>query len=92
MRQSGYSNSTEQEIISLHRVIAKKVRALREEQGMTQLNLALEIGIGSVAFYSNCENCRYGKHFNIEHLYKIAKALNVQIWELIPSMEEIGVI
>ncbi|MCI7075905.1 helix-turn-helix transcriptional regulator, partial [Campylobacter sp.] len=54
----------------------------RENAGISQLDLALEIGIKSVAFYSNCENLRYGKHFNLEHIYKIAKALNIDIKEL----------
>jgi transcriptional regulator with XRE-family HTH domain len=51
----------------------------RKKSNMSQLDLALEIGIKSVAFYSNCENCKYDKHFNLEHLYKIAKALKINI-------------
>ena len=58
------------------------MRKFRESAGISQLDLALEIGIKSVAFYSNCENLRYGKHFNLEHIYKISKALNVNIKEL----------
>jgi len=48
---------------------------------MSQLDLALKLGIKSIAFYSNCENLLYNKHFNLEHLYKISKALNVDICE-----------
>lgn len=58
------------------------MRKFRESTGISQLDLALEIGIKSVAFYSNCENLRYGKHFNLEHIYKISKALNINIKEL----------
>ena len=58
------------------------MRKFRESAGILQLDLALEIGIKSVAFYSNCENLRYGKHFNLEHIYKISKALNINIKEL----------
>ena len=41
--------------------------------------MALSIDIKSVAFYSNCENNKYNKHFNLEHLYKICKVLNLDI-------------
>lgn len=58
------------------------MRKFRESAGISQLDLALEIGIKSVAFYSNCENLRYGKHFNLEHIYKISKTLNINIKEL----------
>ena len=58
------------------------MRKFRESAGISQLDLAIEIGIKSVAFYSNCENLRYGKHFNLEHIYKISKALNINIKEL----------
>lgn len=46
---------------------------------MSQLELALTIGMKSGAFFGNAENNINGKHFNIEHIYKIAKALDVPI-------------
>jgi len=76
-----FGNATQEEIIAFHKRVSGKIRSLREERGISQLDLALEIGIKSVAFYSNCENNRYGKHFNLEHCYKIAKALQVDIRE-----------
>ena len=74
-----FSNASSEEILCFHKRVSAKIRALREERGISQLDLALDIGIKSVAFYSNCENNRYGKHFNLEHCYKIAKSLNVDI-------------
>jgi len=74
-----FSNSSEDEIKSFYKNISKRVRYYREHKNITQLDLALEIGIKSVAFYSNCENNKYNKHFNLEHLYKIAKALQIDI-------------
>jgi len=76
-----FSNSTEDEINEFYKQISIKIRNIREENNITQLDLALDIGIKSVAFYSNCENNRYDKHFNLEHLYKISKALDVNICE-----------
>jgi len=78
-----FSNTTNEEIEEFYTEISKKVKLLRENRKLTQLDLALDIGIKSVAFYSNCENNRYNKHFNLEHLYKIAKSLEINICELI---------
>jgi transcriptional regulator with XRE-family HTH domain len=78
-----FSNATNEEIGEFYTIISKKIKLLREKNNLTQLDLALDIGIKSVAFYSNCENNRYNKHFNLEHLYKIAKSLKVDICELI---------
>ena len=77
-----FGNAERDEIARFYSNIARNVRILRESKGISQLDLALEIGIKSVAFYSNCECNRYGKHFNLEHIYKLAKALQVPIVEL----------
>lgn len=74
-----FSNISKDEIEEYYKSISLKVRYFREKKNMTQLDLALDIGIKSVAFYSNCENNKYGKHFNLEHLCKIAKALDMNI-------------
>lgn len=79
INNKAFSNITKEEIDIFYQTISMNVRRLREQKGVSQLDLALEIGIKSIAFYSNCENNRYGKHFNLEHLYKIAKALQVSI-------------
>lgn len=85
MEKSNFSNSTKDEINIFYKKISQNVKKHRKLQNITQLDLALDIGIKSVAFYSNCENCKYGKHFNLEHLYNIAKSLNVNIEEFIKS-------
>ncbi len=79
--ETDFSNSTKEEIKKFYENISKKVKFFRESKNITQLDLALDIGIKSVAFYSNCENNKYDKHFNLEHLYKIAKSLKVDINE-----------
>ena len=84
-----FSNSTEDEIKYFYKNISKKVRYFRENKNITQLDLALDIGIKSVAFYSNCENNRYNKHFNLEHLYKISKSLRIDINEFFEHEERL---
>lgn len=78
-----FSNSTETEVMDFYRNVSKNIKQKRLEHGMKQLDVALEIGIKSVAFYSNCENLRYGKHFNLEHIYKLAKLFNIPPYELL---------
>lgn len=81
-----FSNVNSDEILEFYKKVSQRVRNLRESNGISQLDLALEIGIKSVAFYSNCENNRYGKHFNLEHIYKISKALNVKMSEILKDI------
>lgn len=78
-----FSNSTKEEIDNFYKVVSNNVKNYRLEKGFSQEKLALDIGIKSIAFYSNCENNKYDKHFNLEHLYKISKSLNVPLEDLI---------
>ncbi|MDA3046248.1 helix-turn-helix domain-containing protein [Campylobacter sp. VBCF_06 NA8] len=82
-----FSNANDEEILEFYKKVSQNVRNLREQNGISQLDLALEIGIKSVAFYSNCENNRYGKHFNLEHIYKISKALNVKMSDILKDID-----
>lgn len=50
--------------------------------------MALAIGIKSIVFYSNCENNKYDKHFNMEHLYKICKTLGIQMSDFFKEVEQ----
>ncbi|MBK1972484.1 helix-turn-helix transcriptional regulator [Campylobacter sp. TTU-622] len=81
--KENFSNASEEEILNFYKKISSNIRKLREEKGISQLELALDIGIKSVAFYSNCECNRYNKHFNLEHLYKISKSLKIPIKDLL---------
>lgn len=77
------SDISEEEIKEFYKTISDNVKKARTAAKMSQLELSLKLGIKSIAFYSNCENLRYNKHFNLEHIYKISKALNIDICELI---------
>ena len=57
-----FSNINDDKIAKFYGKILHKIRNLRKSKGVSQLDLALEIGIKSAAFYSNCKNNRYGKH------------------------------
>jgi transcriptional regulator with XRE-family HTH domain len=68
---------TKEEIDNIYKLIGKNVRKYRKEKQLTQLDLAYEMGCKSVSLVSASEPCSNNKHFNIEHLYKISKILDI---------------
>ena len=83
MLEIDFCNSSKEEINNFYKMVSNNVKKYRLEKVLSQEKLALDIGIKSIAFYSNCENNKYDKHFNLEHLYKISKSLNVPLEDLI---------
>ncbi len=71
----------DEDINNFYKIISENVKRIRTEKNKPQLDLVLEMGLKSTAFYSRCENLKDNHHFNLEHLYKIAIALNVDIKE-----------
>jgi len=67
------------DIDTFYRTIGSNVMRIRKEKGMTQLDLALAIGLKSVGLISVAELYHNKKHFNLEHLYKIAVVLDVAV-------------
>ncbi len=64
-----------------YRIIGKNVARLRKEKGLSQLDLSLQMGYKSVSVISGAEIYYNSKHFNLEHLLKIAQVLDVDICE-----------
>lgn len=73
---------SDDEISLMYKLIGKNVKKYRELKGMSQLQLSNAMGYSSVSLVSAAELCNDGKHFNLEHLYKISKILDVTISEL----------
>ena len=80
-------NIEKEEIEDLYRLIGKNVKRIREEKGKSQLDLALSLGHSSAGFVGKAEICIHNKHFNIEHLYKISKVLEIDIREFLKPRE-----
>ena len=70
---------SEEELDSFYKKIGANVKRIRKEKDITQMQLALAINHNSVGHVAKAELCKYGKHFNLEQLYKIAKVLDVDI-------------
>lgn len=74
------------DIQELHKLIGENVKRLREKKGLTQKALSLEIGQESTTVISQAELGK-GKRFNVEHLFKIAKVLEVDLCEFFKSSD-----
>lgn len=68
-------------------IIGKNVKALREENNLTQLDLSYKMGYKSVSLVSAAELCTKNKHFNLEHLYKMSKIFDVDISKLLVEIK-----
>ena len=72
-------------MIEFYQTVGQNVKKIRKEKNVSQLQLALAIGHTSVGHIAKAELCKYGKHFNLEQLYKISKVLDVSLHFLIPE-------
>lgn len=72
-----------EELEVLYKRIGDNVKKYRKEKDFTQMQLALAIGHNSVGHVAKAELYKYGKHFNLEQLYKISKTLDVKLSKLI---------
>lgn len=72
---------TDEKMLEIYKKIGANVKRVRTEKGMSQLDLALAIGHKAVGTVSVGELCTNNKHFNIEHLVKIADVLEVDVCE-----------
>ncbi|PHR71492.1 MAG: transcriptional regulator [Arcobacter sp.] len=70
---------TDESMMEIYKKIGLNVKRIRKDKKISQLNLAMAIGHKAVGTISMCELCINNKHFNIEHLCKIANVLDVDI-------------
>ncbi len=82
MSQTAFSDD---EIQNIYKLIGENVKYYRTKKEMSQLTLSYEMGYKSVSLVSAAELCNDGKHFNIEHLYKISKILDISITQFFES-------
>ena len=63
-------------------IVSANVKKYREEKGFTQMQLALDIGMSGGAYLGRAELRKKNHHFNIRHVAKIAKVLDISIEDL----------
>jgi len=76
-----YLDIDNEDIKQFQNKIAQNIKRIRKEKNVTQTELALTIGHKSVSTIGKIEANLDDKHYNIEQLYKISKALDVNICE-----------
>lgn len=62
-----------------YKIVSENVIKIRKEHKLSQLKLANAIGHNNATFIGKAELLAENKHFNLEHLYKISKVLNIPI-------------
>lgn len=60
-------------------IVSANVKKYREQKGLTQMQLALEIGLSGGAYLGRAEIRKNNHHFNLKQLAKISKILDVDI-------------
>lgn len=68
--------------------IGENVKKLRMQKKFSQLKLANAMGYDSVGHIAKAEIYKYGKKFNLEHLFKIASILNISISEIFEGTDQ----
>ena len=74
---------SQEEIKDFYKKVARNIKVIRKEKNISQLDLAYSIGHKSVSTIGKIESNLENKHYNLEHLYKISKVLNVDISEFL---------
>ena len=77
-----YAELSEEDIEDIYKRVSQNIKSIRTSKNISQQEIALAMGFTTPTFYTNAENLKRDKHFNLEHLIRIASYLNVDIKEL----------
>ena len=77
----------EDDLKSFYRIISKNVIRIRKDKKVSQLDLATSIGHTSSTFLGKAEILAENRHFNMEHIYKIALVLDVNIQDFFDGID-----
>jgi len=73
--------SEAKQLDDFYKLVSSNVIRIRKEKNISQLKLANAIGHQSPTFVGKAELLVEGKHFNLEHLFKMSIVLNIDISE-----------
>ncbi|EDZ62029.1 transcriptional regulator [Sulfurimonas gotlandica GD1] len=79
---------TDDDMKQIYKQIGLNVKNIRKSKKVSQLALSLAIGHKAVGTISMAELCINNKHFNIEHLVKIANVLNVDVEDFFKDIQK----
>lgn len=72
-------------VTDVDKYVIQKVLELRKEKGISQSQLAFEIGYTSKSYIQKIESGQYGKKYNVAQLNEIAKALGCSPKDFLPQ-------
>jgi len=81
-------NLNEKIIDDFYIQIGKNVKRIREEKGLTQLQLSQALGFKSVGLVSQSELYLKKQHFNLKHLYMISLVLECEMNEFFKGINK----
>jgi transcriptional regulator with XRE-family HTH domain len=70
-----------EDLNTFYSIVSNNIVRLRKKKNISQLDLATSIGHTSATFLGKAELLSENKHFNLEHIYKISIALDIDICE-----------
>jgi len=73
----------DEEVDEFYTKISRNIKTNINKLGLSQLLFSQNVGFNSVSYYCDCENRKNSKHFNLIHVVKIAKFLDVDINKLL---------
>ena len=77
-----YAELSDEDIEKIYKRISSNIKTIRQTKKISQESIAWSMGFTTATFYTNAESLKRGKHFNLEHLIRIAHILEVDIKEL----------
>jgi len=80
-KQIGYEISKDFSPVTMY--IAARIHAIRESKGLSQTDLANQIGLERISIVG----AESGRSTNITRLFEITEALGVDIMDIFPTME-----
>lgn len=70
--------------VAFVRHVSDNVKKIRAKSGKTVEEVAIEaLGHSSTAFFNQAENYKNGKHFNLKHIYLLAKYFKCSVNDII---------
>ncbi len=73
-----FDEELEVESVKFLDTVSSNVARIREEKGMTKLEVSRLMGFMTPDHYSRMELRSNGKHFNLKHLYKLSRIFEVE--------------
>jgi transcriptional regulator with XRE-family HTH domain len=82
-------NNLDENLTEFYKTIGSNVKRLREERGLTQLELSQKMNFNSVGLIGQAEIYYNKQHFSLKHLYMMASIFECKIEEFFLDVQVI---